>query len=472
MASRESQGLQVALILFVMVTVVLAVTTYLYFSAAERESQKAEAAESRARQADETVNSLEFQNQIFRHVLGYEMRNRDELDSIVQALQDTTREDMQEVLGDFERDMRVYGVGFQDQVLNYRTLPSHLLAVVNDKNSKLAEADRMQSELVSERNRIQETGERRLNQVQTELVSTQQELEAERKKFNQERQRILDTKEELAALVPEKERELNQVRSEAASRIDGLQKETQQNQVMIAALQERLEDRREETFEEADGEVTWVDQNSQMVWINLGSADGLRRQMTFSVYDRRHTGVESAPIKGRIEVTRVMESRLAEARILEDDLSDPIMQGDIIYSPSFRRGQRTHFALVGIMDITGDGRSDLERVKSLITANNGVVDAELQPDGTIVGQMTSTTRYLVRGESPTDKSNERLMQGYSEMIGEATRQGIQSMSLENLLDRMGYVPGSRVVPMQRGTGAVEAEANGGEFQRRQPRSAY
>ena len=35
MASRESQGLQIALILFVMVTVVLAVTTYLYFRKAE-----------------------------------------------------------------------------------------------------------------------------------------------------------------------------------------------------------------------------------------------------------------------------------------------------------------------------------------------------------------------------------------------------------------------------------------------------
>ena len=471
MASRESQGLQVALILFVMVTVVLAVTTYLYFSAAERERQKAEAAEARARQSDDTVNSLEFQNQIFRHVLGYEMRNRDELNSIVQSLQDTSREEMEQALADFQQDMRVYGVGFQDQVLNYRTLPSHLLAVVNDKNSKLAEADRLQAELVAERNRIQETEERRLAKVQAELVSTQQELRAEREKFNRERQRILETSEELAALVPEKEQELNRVRSEAASRIDGLQKETQQNQVMIAALQERLEDRREETFEEADGEVTWVDQNSQMVWINLGSADGLRRQMTFSVYDRRHTGVATAPIKARIEVTRVMEPRLAEARILEDNLSDPIMQGDIVYSPSFRRGQRTHFALVGIMDITGDGRSDLERVKSLITANNGVVDAELQPDGTIVGQMTSTTQFLVRGEAPTDRSNERLMQGYSEMVGEATRQGIQSMTLDNLLDRMGYVRDSRVVPMQRGAGALE-EGNGGEFQRRQPRSAY
>lgn len=471
MASRESQGLQVALILFVMVTVVLAVTTYLYFSAAERERQKAEAAEARARQSDDTVNSLEFQNQIFRHVLGYEMRNRDELNSIVQSLQDTSREEMEQALADFQQDMRVYGVGFQDQVLNYRTLPSHLLAVVNDKNSKLAEADRLQAELVAERNRIQETEERRLAKVQAELVSTQQELRAEREKFNRERQRILETSEELAALVPEKEQELNRVRSEAASRIDGLQKETQQSQVMIAALQERLEGRREETFEEADGEVTWVDQNSQMVWINLGSADGLRRQMTFSVYDRRHTGVATAPIKARIEVTRVMEPRLAEARILEDNLSDPIMQGDIIYSPSFRRGQRTHFALVGIMDITGDGRSDLERVKSLITANNGVVDAELQPDGTIVGQMTSTTQFLVRGEAPTDRSNERLMQGYSEMVGEATRQGIQSMTLDNLLDRMGYVRDSRVVPMQRGAGARE-EGNGGEFPRRQPSSAY
>ena len=50
MASRESQGLQVALILFVMVTVVLAVTTYFFFREAEERTAQAAAARAEAEQ--------------------------------------------------------------------------------------------------------------------------------------------------------------------------------------------------------------------------------------------------------------------------------------------------------------------------------------------------------------------------------------------------------------------------------------
>ena len=59
MASRESQGLQVALILFVMVTVVLAVTTYLYFRRAEENvaevSREGRRGETRKRHHDEAA---------------------------------------------------------------------------------------------------------------------------------------------------------------------------------------------------------------------------------------------------------------------------------------------------------------------------------------------------------------------------------------------------------------------------------
>ena len=46
------------------------------------------------------------------------------------------------------------------------------------------------------------------------------------------------------------------------------------------------------------------------------------------------------------------------------------------------------------------------------------------------------------------------------MTGEATRLGIETISLDSLLDRMGYVPDNRVVPMSRpsATGDAKSEA--------------
>ncbi len=70
MASRESQGLQVALILFVMVTVVLAVTTYLYFRRAEENVGKYLAKAEEAKREKDTTMKLQFENQVLKHILG------------------------------------------------------------------------------------------------------------------------------------------------------------------------------------------------------------------------------------------------------------------------------------------------------------------------------------------------------------------------------------------------------------------
>jgi len=476
MASRESQGLQVALILFVMVTVVLAVTTYLYFRKAEEKIQLAQGAQAEAKRATDMYNTADFKNQIFRHVLGYDSKAKDQLDSMLQSLGGDDRKEMDDVLANFDQEMKLYGVGFTGQALNYRTLPSHLVSIVNDRNSKLADADKRQHDLERERDQLVAAEKARADKAEDELKLAQNEVQQERTKFNQELVRINQTKDQIAKKLPEKDQQLAAVSSEAATRIENLQKQLVQVQTLADSYKDRLDKQKETTFETPDGKVTWVNQGSRIVWIDLGSADGLQRQMTFSVYDKDQSGVTTAPIKGRIEVTRIMEPHLAEARILDDSLSNPILQDDKVYSPSFRKGQQTHFALVGFLDLDGDGKSDQEKVKSIITTNNGVVDCELKEDGSIVGKMSSTTRYLVKGERPTDKTNERLTKGFTEIIGEATRLGIESISLDTLLDRMGYFEDSRVINMQRGGGALtpdEDGGGGGAFRKRQPGgSAY
>jgi hypothetical protein len=192
--------------------------------------------------------------------------------------------------------------------------------------------------------------------------------------------------------------------------------------------------------------------------------------MNFSVYDQNEIGATQAEIKAKIQVTAVKEPRLAEARILEDDIAAPIMKGDKIYSPTFRKGQKTRFALAGFLDIDGDGRSDQKKVKSIITTNGGVVDAELLEDGSIAGKMTVETRYLVRGEAPTDRTDQQLIDGWNLMIGEATNKGLETMALDELLARMGYHDDSRVINLQRGgTGGSKKTE---QFRKRTPSSAY
>ena len=102
-----------------------------------------------------------------------------------------------------------------------------------------------------------------------------------------------------------------------------------------------------ESFEVADGRVSWVNQNGT-VWINLGTADSLRRQVTFSVFDADLHDAAKSKKKGSIEVTRLLSDHMAEARITKDDPKNPILTGDNIYSQIWHRGKKLHFALTGL----------------------------------------------------------------------------------------------------------------------------
>ena len=114
-----------------------------------------------------------------------------------------------------------------------------------------------------------------------------------------------------------------------------------------------------ESFEVADGRISWVNQNGT-VWINLGTADSLRRQVTFSVFDADLHDAAKSKKKGSIEVTRLLSDHMAEARITNDDPTNPILTGDNIYSQIWHRGKKLHFALTGVIDVDGDGQSDLQ----------------------------------------------------------------------------------------------------------------
>jgi len=205
------------------------------------------------------------------------------------------------------------------------------------------------------------------------------------------------------------------------------------------------------SFEFADGRISWVNQNGT-VWINLGTADSLRRQVTFSVYDYDQHDAAKASKKGSIEVTRLLGPHMAEAKVTEDDSNNPILTGDNIYSQVWHRGKRLHFALTGFIDVDGDGRSDMQLARELIEMNDGIVDAYLKDDGTTEGEITANTRYLVLGDAPESVLQGKLLDGWNSMSQDASKYGVESVTLAEFLGQMGYKPQDRSVTL--GTGAT------------------
>jgi hypothetical protein len=224
-------------------------------------------------------------------------------------------------------------------------------------------------------------------------------------------------------------------------------------------VQNLLEQRKDEpgSFEIADGRISWVNQNGT-VWINLGSADSLRRQVTFSVFDADQHDAEKATKKGSIEVTRVMGEHMSEARITEDDPTNPILTGDMVYSQVWHRGKKLRFALTGVIDIDNDGQSDMDLARQLIELNGGVVDMYVKEDATTEGQMTAHTRYLVLGEFPDSPTEVALQKPWEDMHTEARSLGVETISITQFLNQMGYRPQDRTVQLGAGASARDFPA--------------
>ena len=152
MASRESQGLQVALILFVMVTVVLAVTTYMYFRRAEENVQRYLAKAEEAKREKDATMKLQFENQILKHILGYDRKTEAELNSIKQGLGGNKQ--LEQILADYETNMKMYGAGYTGQDLSYTTLPQYLITAINARNKDIVDAGAVAKSLEREREDI------------------------------------------------------------------------------------------------------------------------------------------------------------------------------------------------------------------------------------------------------------------------------------------------------------------------------
>ena len=341
----------------------------------------------------------------------------------------------------------------------------------NAKNNYQALEDRLQDDLRKVEN--QRTADK--NTFDRQIVDHSQELE----KMNAEQKIIL-------ARGESEERKLN----DRANQLEFAMRDIGETNRYLAGL---LEDVRNPNVEYPAGKILSVDQRAGLAIVNLGSADGLLVRTMFSVYHSSITGLSfhTAPVgkeavycdvckrevsrnvsKASVEVMRILGEHRAEVRILDDILTDPIMVGDVVYSPIWRPGQKLRFALTAGMHLPGSSiESGTEAVKRLIEMNGGVVDCwieETVPFGEehLRGSLTDLTNYIVVSEGTTRILEPEAARAQEALKESARNRAVKTISLDDLLSRMnwrnvtpGYVAGSqeflpdvmRVIPQQQGT---------------------
>jgi len=200
------------------------------------------------------------------------------------------------------------------------------------------------------------------------------------------------------------------------------------------------------------GEIVQVDRGNNTVWINLGRADSLSQQVSFSVFPADLSNMKLEGSKGSIEVTHVLGDHLAEARVTDDRLADPILPGDKLYTPLWNPGQKRHFALAGFFDIDGSGQSALHTVINLIKTNGGVVDCYIEDSGEHKDEqmpkgkgITPNTNYLVLGTPPDEKADPRQILAFTQMRKVADHLRIPIMQFNDMLQAMGWKSAAPVI---------------------------
>jgi len=436
--ARENQGLQIALIIFVVITIALGVGTYVLYRSYDEANTKAKTS-----QAAESKN-LTLAN-----------KNQDDLDKLKRLLgvaKTETADGIEETL--FKEDMKKYGVGYPEEFRFYRPLLEKMQNTINEKNIELADA-KTELQKLSDQYAVREKNkDPQLKRFEEERDKAQRDLAGEQTKFKGERDRLNQDQSKLSG-------DLQNYRKEAEAKVAKVETQRQKYEERAKKLGDHVDEQAQliqkltkVKVEAPAGEVLWVNQRNGAVWINLGRADALPRQVSFSVYPADMHDMTLKGKKGSIEVTQILGTHLAEARVLDDKMSDPIVPGDKIDTPLWSPNLKRHFALAGLMDLDGDGRSDLQTMLNLIEMNGGVVDCYISDNGKDkykqVGEVTVNTNCLILGEAPTEKGDPGQLSSFTKILRDATQLRIPSMQLGDMLIRMGWKNLSPVIRYGRG----------------------
>ncbi len=421
MAKRESQGMQIALILTVMFAVLFLITTVVFWNISRNAKAEAEQASAKATEAQETMRATISDNQTLKIMLGH----------AVDANMTTIEEQS-------TTDMSKFGASFPKEDRNYRKLPEFLSLALQQlhgklaaANNRIAELDKTNQQLLAENQAQQAASQKAIDDAKTEYLTERTELGSE-----------LQQMKDVQATAQKKHEGDRREMVAASNQMQSSMRDVEKQLATMTTLNDKnsseLSQLKNESFETPDGKVIWVDYLGEMVQIDLGTADGLQRQIAFSVFDFDENNLARTDKKGSIEITQLLGEHLAEGRVINENLRNPIVAGDVIYSPTWQVGNPIRFALAGVMDIDNDGESDRELIRRLISINGGEIDAEVDDQGNRMGEITVKTRYLVVGDEIGEKSSGKLQRADAQMRTDAKLLGLTIITVDRLLSDLGY----------------------------------
>lgn len=299
-----------------------------------------------------------------------------------------------------------------------------------------------EEDLANARKEFEDQLKKEIDNFKQDFAKLNQDLikcRAELDKVSQDRDSVRtqgeEAKKTLEATIAKREREISDLKSLVERKDGELAERKAKSPTTPASMR-------------MDWRIVRVDNRGTNAYINLGSADRVRPPLTFNVHGVGADGRPSSQSKGTLEVVNVLGPHLSLARItsVKEPSRSPIVANDVVYNASWNPNIKKHVAIAGIIDLTGDGRDSLGEFKRNLERENIEVDAYVDPkSGSIVGQLTYQTDFLILGGTPdraagggSDESEKRILESRKLMQDEAKKYGVQIKSLLSYLEMIGY----------------------------------
>jgi hypothetical protein len=453
-----AQSLSIALIVFVMLTFVLAVTTYLFFRQKVDAEAAAKTAATEMAQAKTDLQNSEAEKAKLKQILGFTD------DKPVGDIETEVNEAFEKNFGDFKEDSKAYV-----------SVTQWLLESVEAKDKDLKSINANNEQLQKEKVEAIAAADKRLADIEAKLKAKEKMADDLKKQFDDDRERH----EELSKKLAEEHRKS----LERAERLNLLDEEIAKGEPLLAAarqarfktqppegkvgvLFEELKDRakligrqntlladlrvadkalqdtvlaatpKDDRIDGFDGRILSVNPIDRSVLIDFGSTRGLRTGLVLRVYDPADPRPQAGDNKAVVEVVSVESDALARARVREDSIGNPILPGDRVATSLWAPGGSFEAVIVGFVQLDSDEKQDQDRLKQLVEGVGGHVEQSV----------TSTTTMLIDGGQPrTIGSGTERAPGWrpadekrrENQLKEAQRLGIRVVGIDAFLRLMG-----------------------------------
>jgi hypothetical protein len=478
-AANESQGLKIAVVTFIVLTVILIVTSYFLYSAysaadarltsKEQElSDKTKASSLALNQYEEVRGKVGTKNQEYDQAKEEINAHFKKMDQRLESVTTAVNAAVQKAQADGAQ-----GTELEEAKQNIQKIISSLRSEPN--KSYISSIDRMQElfenlALLTTELSVNYVNLRKSLESATSVAKQQVDVEAkaaeksqadvlgEQKKHEDERGILVTKVGELQAANDKQATENANLTAKVKQQDEDFTRKQETLTTIIRQQRDDLE-RKELILDRPDGYVTYVDYERREVLVSLTKRQGARPQMKMTIFDAKSPGIPTEKPKGSIELTQVGD-QFSAARIVKTYSSiDPIRVGDIVYSAAWSPNTPMRFALVGKMDVNRDGKDDRDELKRMIQEAGGTVDFDLPPaelgketgtlspriDWYVIDNRAPLREQFVAKNAAVEVSQEKLNQRVGEIVREARLNGVRPMTIEHLLAFLGYDMNAPVV---------------------------